>query len=71
MRKQNQDTQWFQQWFDENYLMLYRHRDRSEAEVHARLIIDTLNPSRDITILDLACGEGRYSVPVLTRWGTG
>jgi SAM-dependent methyltransferase len=62
MRKQNQETQWFQQWFDENYLVLYRHRDRSEAEGHVRLIIDTLNPSRDITILDLACGEGRYSV---------
>ncbi len=62
MRQQKRETPWFQQWFDENYLILYRHRNRREAKKQVQLIIDTLNPSKDTTILDLACGEGRYTV---------
>ena len=61
MSQQKLETPWFQQWFDENYLILYRHRNRSEAEEQVRLIIDTLNLSKDTDILDLACGEGRYT----------
>lgn len=61
MRQQNAETPWFQQWFDENYLILYRHRNRSEARKQVQLIIDTMNPSKDTAILDLACGEGRYT----------
>ena len=61
MSQQELETPWFQQWFDENYLILYRHRNRSEAEEQVRLIIDTLDLSKNIAILDLACGEGRYT----------
>ena len=56
-----EETAWYRQWFDENYLMLYCHRDRRDAEEQVRLIIDTLDLHVDSTILDLACGEGRYT----------
>jgi SAM-dependent methyltransferase len=62
MRQKKLETPWFQQWFDENYLILYRHRNRSEAKKQVQLIIDTVNPSKDAAILDLACGEGRYTM---------
>lgn len=52
---------WYEHWFDENYLVLYHHRDRDDAEKQVHLIIDTLGLPRDTTILDLACGEGRYT----------
>jgi SAM-dependent methyltransferase len=61
MEQQEQETPWYEQWFDENYLALYRHRDRGDAEEQVRLIIDTLGLSPDTAILDLACGEGRYT----------
>lgn len=59
--KQEQEIPWYEQWFDENYLALYHHRDRDDAEKQARLIINTLQISQDAAILDLACGEGRYT----------
>lgn len=55
------ETPWFEQWFDENYLLLYTHRDHSDAAAQVRLIIDTVHITKDTSILDLACGEGRYT----------
>lgn len=61
MHRKKEETPWYEKWFDENYLTLYCHRDRSDAEEQVRLIIDTLDLHVDSTILDLACGEGRYT----------
>ncbi len=61
MNCKKEETPWYEQWFDENYLMLYHHRNRCDAEEQVRLIIDTLDLHVDGTILDLACGEGRYT----------
>jgi SAM-dependent methyltransferase len=58
---EKENPPWYKQWFDENYLVLYRHRNRRDAEEQVRLIIDTLNLHVEDTILDLACGEGRYT----------
>jgi len=51
---------WYEKWFDENYLKLYNHRDHADARSQADLIIRTLRPPKDAAILDLACGEGRH-----------
>ncbi len=63
--KQEENTNrckpWFAEWFDENYLEIYRHRNAEEARQHIQLIIETLNLSKSKTILDLCCGEGRYT----------
>lgn len=57
----NNVTHWFEDWFDENYLLLYRHRDCEDAKVQVRLILDTLDIPQCSSILDLGCGEGRYT----------
>jgi SAM-dependent methyltransferase len=51
---------WFEHWFDDNYLKLYHHRDTKDAEKQVKLIINTLKPLKSHSILDLACGEGRH-----------
>ena len=61
MQKLKAEKPWFVEWFDENYRMLYRHRNSRDAKEQVRLILDTLNPAKDIKILDLGCGEGRYT----------
>lgn len=61
MKQKTSGTPWYREWFDENYLVLYRHRNRSDAEEQVRLIIDILKPCKETAILDLACGEGRYT----------
>jgi len=53
---------WFAEWFDENYLEVYRHRNTEEAIRHTELIINTLNLQKTASILDLCCGDGRYSI---------
>ncbi len=61
MLKLKQEKPWFMEWFDENYRMLYRHRNSDDAREQVCLIIDTLKPHKNTAILDLGCGEGRYT----------
>ena len=61
MRKLKEEKPWFVDWFDENYRMLYRHRNSEDAKDQVQLILNTLNPSKSSVILDLCCGEGRYT----------
>lgn len=61
MYEMKEEKPWFMEWFDENYRMLYRHRNSQDAKEQVRLIIDTLKPPKDAAILDLCCGEGRYT----------
>jgi SAM-dependent methyltransferase len=52
---------WYREWFGEEYLDLYAHRDRSEAERHVDFVERTLGPPRPRVVLDLACGAGRHT----------
>lgn len=61
MERLQQEVPWYRDWFDENYLLLYQHRDNDDAKEQVDLIIDTLNPTKNSLILDLGCGEGRYA----------
>jgi SAM-dependent methyltransferase len=66
----SQEADWFEEWFGEDYLRIYQHRDESEAE-RAIDLIATHVPSREIhAVLDLACGAGRHSKPLCERWWT-
>jgi SAM-dependent methyltransferase len=53
-------TEWFEQWFGEEYLRLYPHRDDEDAERLTELI-ERHAPFRGRRVLDLACGPGRHS----------
>jgi len=54
-----QTREWFRDWFGEEYLALYPHRDEAEAEQAVSLYLDNVTPG-DVRVLDLACGAGRH-----------
>lgn len=52
---------WYEEWFGEEYLELYAHRDAKEAEAHVDFVQRVLEESRPRAVLDLACGTGRHT----------
>jgi 2-polyprenyl-3-methyl-5-hydroxy-6-metoxy-1,4-benzoquinol methylase len=60
MKTENQ--QWFEQWFNEDYLKLYAYRDQAEADLHVAFILRVLKPRQGARFLDLGCGVGRHSL---------
>jgi SAM-dependent methyltransferase len=59
-------TEWFEQWFGEEYLRLYPHRDDEDAERLATLI-ERHVPLAGRRALDLACGPGRHAAQFARR----
>jgi SAM-dependent methyltransferase len=58
---------WYQEWFGEEYLELYSHRDAGEAEVHIDFVERVLTGPRPNAVLDLACGAGRHTEVLRNR----
>jgi SAM-dependent methyltransferase len=58
---------WYREWFGEEYLELYAHRDAGEADRHVDFVLSTLAPARPRRVLDLACGAGRHSAALARR----
>ena len=56
----NPTREWFRDWFGEEYLALYPHRDEREAREAVDLFRDVAPPVSTSRILDLACGAGRH-----------
>lgn len=54
-------TEWFEQWFGEEYHVLYPHRDDAEARRAVALIRRVTPWSEGLRVLDLACGAGRHA----------
>ena len=54
-------TEWFEEWFGEEYLALYPHRDLAEAVRAVDLIRTTLPWRSGWRALDVACGAGRHA----------
>lgn len=54
-------TEWFQSWFNDDYLALYPHRDAAEAEQLVALVGRTTHWSGGWRILDVGCGPGRHA----------
>jgi SAM-dependent methyltransferase len=53
-------TEWFEEWFGEEYLRLYPHRDDRDAASVVALIRRHV-AVRGRRVLDLACGPGRHA----------
>jgi len=66
----SQEADWFEEWFGEDYLHIYQHRDEMEAERAIELIATNLAGRRIDTVLDLACGAGRHTRVLRERWWT-
>ncbi len=54
-------SEWFRQWFGEEYLQLYAHRDDAEAERAVRLLQTVLPWQAGWRVLDVGCGAGRHA----------
>jgi SAM-dependent methyltransferase len=54
-------TEWFEEWFGEEYLQLYPHRDAAEAERAVALILERTGFVAGWRVLDVACGAGRHA----------
>lgn len=54
-------TEWFEDWFGEEYLQLYPHRNDSDAEAAVGLIRRTLPWQAGWRVLDVGCGAGRHA----------
>jgi ubiquinone/menaquinone biosynthesis C-methylase UbiE len=59
-------TDWFAEWFGEDYLQLYPHRDDDDAREALKLVESVVQLSGR-RVLDLACGPGRHAVQLLER----
>jgi SAM-dependent methyltransferase len=61
--------EWYRNWFDSPYYdLLYKGRDQNEADMFIHNLVNYLAPAKNALMLDLACGNGRYSV-ALNRMG--
>jgi SAM-dependent methyltransferase len=52
---------WYKEWFGEDYLTVYQHRDNNDAIRLIDLILKHIKIHPDTRLLDLACGNGRHS----------
>jgi SAM-dependent methyltransferase len=53
-------AEWFDEWFDEDYALLYAHRDAEEARVAVGRALRVAPELGEGPVLDLGCGAGRH-----------
>jgi ubiquinone/menaquinone biosynthesis C-methylase UbiE len=54
-------TEWFEEWFGEDYLRLYPHRDHDDAQRAVALISRSVGLRPGWRVLDVASGAGRHT----------
>lgn len=55
-------SEWYEESFGEDYLIVYRHRDFGGAQQEVKQMIDWLGLHPGAKVLDLCCGMGRHSL---------
>ena len=54
---------WFKDWFNSPYYhLLYKNRDKKEAQTFIDNLIKKLKINENTKILDVACGKGRHAI---------
>jgi SAM-dependent methyltransferase len=53
--------EWFEEWFGEEYLRLYPHRDEADAERAVALVRQAVPWQAGIRVLDVGAGAGRHA----------
>jgi len=59
--KRSSEAEWYRDWFDQDYLELYAHRDQVEADRFVDTIWDRMNVTPGVRVGDFPCGPGRHS----------
>ena len=54
-------SEWFEEWFGEEYLELYPHRDQAEADRAVALVGRASGLRPGWRVLDVGCGAGRHA----------
>ena len=54
-------TNWYENWFGNEYLTVYAHRDEDEARQLVQLILTYINLDKNAKIIDLCCGQGKHA----------
>lgn len=60
-------TDWFEEYFGEEYLLLYPHRDAEDAERLVSLLCRSVGLMPGWRVLDVACGTGRHAAAFRAR----
>jgi SAM-dependent methyltransferase len=58
---------WYKDWFGEDYLKVYPHRDEQEARLQIDFVETVLSLRPADRTLDLGCGSGRHAVELNQR----
>jgi len=58
---------WFEEYFGEEYLLLYPHRDEEDAERLVTLLCRSVGLVPGWRVLDVACGTGRHGTAFRDR----
>lgn len=67
MTGREDSAEWFEHWFDEDYLALYAHRNATEACRFVRALWTGLELTPGVTVADVPCGTGRHSLAFAER----
>ena len=59
--------EWFEEWFGEDYLQLYPHRNQAEADRAVALLAETTGMAAGWRVLDVGCGAGRHALAFRRR----
>jgi SAM-dependent methyltransferase len=53
---------WYEKWFGKEYILVYPHRNESEAKQQVDFLLNHISISKNAKILDLCCGNGRHAI---------
>ncbi len=67
MSQKASNTAWYEDWFGQDYLEVYPHRDEQEARQQVDFVEQTLPVNTSRQILDLGCGSGRHANEMSSR----
>jgi ubiquinone/menaquinone biosynthesis C-methylase UbiE len=61
------NSAWYEEWFNQDYLSLYAHRNQSEADSQIAFLFEQGLLKPEDVVLDSACGAGRHVVALAQR----
>ena len=61
------NKEWYKNWFGNEYLTVYAHRDQNEARELIELLQKYIDLRSDAYILDLCCGQGRHALTLAKK----